>query len=524
MSRRVLIVDPDRTSRAALEQDFVSVAFAVATAESADEAVSTFTATSPDLVVLDLSLGARALELVRRWTTQAPKTVVVLVSGNPSFTAVVGALNEGAKRFFAKPVRAATIVDQLEAPTHELGTAGLDADGVDRFFAISPGLLAIQGFDGFFKMVNPAWEKTLGYTADELCATPYLELVHPDDRDKATDEALEIRGGQTVFRFRNRYRCKDGTYRWLAWSATPSPEHRLIYASARDVTAVVRMEQGLRASNELLKRAALAREQDIRETARAHEHLVELDRFKDEITATLVHDLKNPLSVIVANYDYIVESYDGPADCLEALRDSQGAGQRILRLLSNLVDVARLEIGELELHPKLTSISKLALGIVDQRRVLAQSRRLTLSVVPGPELSGEIDVDLVTRAIENILDNALRYTPVDGTIEIAMHETATDIEIRIGNSGSAIPRELREVVFQRYGQARGNVGSMNLGLGLHFCRKTIEAHGGRIWIDETARMPTVFVIQLPLVASRIPRVSDDTKPGAVGDVGHATSV
>lgn len=187
-----------------------------------------------------------------------------------------------------------------------------------------------------------------------------------------------------MFRFRNRYRRKDGTYRWLAWSATPSPEHRLIYASARDVTAVVRLEQGLRASNELLKQAALAREQDIHETARAHEHLVELDRFKDEITATLVHDLKNPLSVIVANYDYIVESYDGPADCLEALRDSQAAGQRILRLLSNLVDVARIEIGELELHPKQTSISKLVLGIADQRRVLAQSRRLTLSVVPGP--------------------------------------------------------------------------------------------------------------------------------------------
>ena len=66
----------------------------------------------------------------------------------------------------------------------------------------------------------------------------YDAAVHPEDREKATDEALEVKGTHTVFRFRNRYRCKDGSYRWLAWSATPSPKHRLIYASARDVTPV----------------------------------------------------------------------------------------------------------------------------------------------------------------------------------------------------------------------------------------------------------------------------------------------
>src|SRR6185295_2067265 len=110
----------------------------------------------------------------------------------------------------------------------------LDAAGVDRFFAISPGLLCVEGFDGYFKMLNPAWEETLGYSIEELCSKPSIDFVHPDDRAKATDEAFEVCGGRTVFRFKNRYCCKDGTYRWLAWASAPSPAHRLIYGSARD--------------------------------------------------------------------------------------------------------------------------------------------------------------------------------------------------------------------------------------------------------------------------------------------------
>jgi len=517
---RVLIVDADPTFCAALARDFEAREFTVATAGSAETANAQFAAARPHLVVLDLSLGAAVHALLRDWKRDAPEVVIVLVSGNPSFAPVVGALNEGARRFFGKPVTAEVLASELTHQTHTLGMAGLDPDGVDRFFAISPGLLALQGFDGFFKMVNPAWERTLGYTADELCAIPFAELLHPDDRVTATDEAIETTNRQTVFRFRNRYRCKDGSYRWLAWSATPSPEHRLIYASARDVTATVRMEQGLRASNDLLKRAVSMRDKDLRETMLKHETLVELDRFKDEVTATLVHDLKNPLSVIVANYDYILETFDGSQDALEALQDSQQAGHRILRMLANLVDVAQLNIGTLEITPKRASVSALLHSIVEQRRVLARTVGITIIERDNPMIYWLFDADLMTRTIENIFDNALRYTPTGGTIEIALQETGTQLGIRIGNSGRAIPPELRELVFERYGQATTALGSMNLGLGLYFCRSAIEAHGGRIWIDETDVLPTVFVIELPRIPpSTVARVSDGTNRSEVADVG-----
>ncbi|MBI3402454.1 MAG: PAS domain S-box protein [Acidobacteria bacterium] len=107
---------------------------------------------------------------------------------------------------------------------------------LDRFFTLSLDLLCVAGFDGYFKRLNPAWERVLGYTSDELLARPYLEFVHPDDRAQTTTEADKLSGGGQVLAFENRYRAKDGAYRWLEWAAVPYPSEQTIYAAARDIT------------------------------------------------------------------------------------------------------------------------------------------------------------------------------------------------------------------------------------------------------------------------------------------------
>src|SRR2546426_2726102 len=105
---------------------------------------------------------------------------------------------------------------------------------LERLFNLVVDPLCIAGFDGYFKQINPAWARTLGYTEDELLAKPYLDFVHPDDREPTVGAAADVSSGVTVLEFRNRYRAKDGTYRWLAWNAFPSAEDQLIYAVARD--------------------------------------------------------------------------------------------------------------------------------------------------------------------------------------------------------------------------------------------------------------------------------------------------
>lgn len=107
----------------------------------------------------------------------------------------------------------------------------------DRFFSLSVDMLCVAGYDGIFRIVNPAWEATLGWTTDEFQAHPYTEFVHPDDlpATKAEADRLINTGGYTLS-FENRYRCKDGSYKWLSWRAVADPSQRVVYASARDTT------------------------------------------------------------------------------------------------------------------------------------------------------------------------------------------------------------------------------------------------------------------------------------------------
>jgi len=118
-----------------------------------------------------------------------------------------------------------------------------------EFIDLSLNPLCIAGTDGYFKHVNPAWETTFGFTREELLSRPYLEFVHPDDREATTAEAAKIASGCNTVSFENRYRCKDGSYKWLLWSAVVRPERGLIYAIAADITERKREEARLAAQH-----------------------------------------------------------------------------------------------------------------------------------------------------------------------------------------------------------------------------------------------------------------------------------
>jgi PAS domain S-box-containing protein len=151
------------------------------------------------------------------------------------------------------------VADDTVAPRQiqELTALGYDIAGIapseteaidmavdigDRFFEVSIDMLCFLDFNGYFKRLNPAWERTLGFTREELMSRPFIEFVHPDDRERTLRQNAAVRAGGKALGFENRYLCRDGSYRWFRWNAAPDSGNKVIYSVARDITDAKRAE------------------------------------------------------------------------------------------------------------------------------------------------------------------------------------------------------------------------------------------------------------------------------------------
>lgn len=154
------------------------------------------------------------------------------------------------------------------------GNCAFTSQEYAQFFQLSLEMLCIAGFDGYFKEINPAWEKNLGWTTEELLAVPFIEFVHPEDRDRTLQETQKIvqLGHETIY-FENRYRCKNGTYKWLCWNSAVSADQQYIYAVARDITEQKVTETALRDQEEFLR--------SIYESVESAIFVIEVDREEE---------------------------------------------------------------------------------------------------------------------------------------------------------------------------------------------------------------------------------------------------
>jgi two-component system sensor histidine kinase/response regulator len=237
-----------------------------------------------------------------------------------------------------------------------------------------------------------------------------------------------------------------------------------------------------------------------RDSLAARNSLLEhLQREQRELTQFIVHDLKNQLSVVGLSLHIAQQrcAEKDWTDLAEVLQEGSGGEARLLSMVEDLLAVSRLEDSTFTVRSQHLSMESLLQSVIATYEPAARHR--CVSLIPPANTDWKVwgDQALLRRVLENILENCLRYTPPTGRIAVSAR-SGSDIEITICNDGPPIPLEERECIFEKFVRGRSEppvVGSA--GLGLYFCKRAIEAHGGRIHVRQTAEWPTSFVIRLP---------------------------
>ena len=225
----------------------------------------------------------------------------------------------------------------------------------------------------------------------------------------------------------------------------------------------------------------------------------ETERLREDLVNTLVHDLRNPLTVIRGALELI---HGDPALARpELLRPALQASDRLIDLVSRLLEVHGLEQGRLPLERSEHDLTALVEEAAAMQGPLARERGLRLLTEVSPGMPAvEVDASLVSRVLQNLLGNALKFTPAGGTVGVrATHDPARGVVVSVADDGPGIPAELRERLFQEF--VRGRHAQRGSGLGLAFCRKAVEAHGGRISVESEPGRGTTFTFDLPVAGT-----------------------
>jgi len=365
----------------------------------------------------------------------------------------------------------------------------------NRFMNLSLDMFCIAGFDGYFKSLNPSWERVLGYTVEELLARPYLEFVHPDDRPATGNEAGRLRDGEITLAFENRYRCKDGSYKWFLWNSISLPGQQIIYAAARDITERKRAEEERRQFTASLESANRELELRNREVERA-------THLKSKFLASMSHELRTPLNAIVGFSELLAEETAGQLNDKQRrfVNHIRQGASHLLQLINDILDLSKIEAGQLELHCEDFCIEDALPEVLSTIRPLAMSKNINVGQNLESNFSIYADRVRFKQVLYNLLSNAVKFTPKDGQIAIECGSDGHSAIISVSDTGIGIRRENHAMVFEEFRQVEGNQGNaqQGTGLGLAITKRLVEQQGGKISLQSELGRGSRFTFTVPL--------------------------
>ncbi len=340
---------------------------------------------------------------------------------------------------------------------------------VHRFFTLSLDLLCIAGTDGYFKRLNPAWETTLGYTDAELTASPYIDFVHEEDRAATLAQAAKLCAGESMVQFENRFRCKDGSYRWLLWKSVVFGDSQRIYAAACDITDRKSAENSIAELN----RASHLRNMELEAAIR------ELESFSYSVS----HDLRTPLRSLDGFSQALLDDYGDrlDSDGQENLQRIRAASQRMGQLIDDLLNLSR--VSRVEMSREMVDVSRLAREIAEEVRGSEPEREADFII--ADQLFANTDPRLLRIVLTNLLDNAWKFSSKRARTRIEFgcsRENGMDSYF-VRDNGAGFNMQYAKKLFGAFQRLHGATEFPGTGIGLATVQRIVHRHGGRIWAE-----------------------------------------
>jgi PAS domain S-box-containing protein len=355
-------------------------------------------------------------------------------------------------------------------------------DSLRRFFTISLEMLCIAGFDGFFKLLNPVWEKRLGHPLRVLYSQPFIDFVHPDDKAATIAESQRLAEGATVIQFENRYRTADGSYRWLLWNAAAHVETQTIFAAASDITERKEIEGILAGRNQALELA---------------------NRDLESFTYSVSHDLRSPLRAVDGYARMLEEDYARSLDdegrrLLSVIR---AEAKRMGVLIDDLLSFSRL--GRQALARAEVNLGEIASEIIAVKRQRYPNKSIEFVAHDAPV--ARVDRGAIRHVLFNLIANAVKYAKPGESVHIEFGGRADgDSNLYwVRDDGIGFDMRYADKIFGVFQRLHTSAEIEGTGVGLAIVHRIIERHGGRIWAESEPGKGSTFFFTLPIAAEAI---------------------
>jgi PAS domain S-box-containing protein len=333
--------------------------------------------------------------------------------------------------------------------------------------------------DGIITSWNPAATKMFGYTENEAIGK-HISIIIPHDRIEEETVIIEsIRLGKKIDHFETVRVAKDGTERYISLTISPVKNNtgKIIGASkiARDISFRIETEK----QQELYTK-----------------RLQELNNYKDEFMVMASHELKTPLTVILANLQFLQEVMAKDKNVIFINKTVKQA-LKLSGLVTNLLDVSKIQAGKLELNVTVFDLNSLVQEIVSNLQQTTKNHHLVFND-SGEKLMVNADRERIEQVVINLLSNSIKYMPVSGNIIINTSCENGNVLVSVHDNGIGIPEEDIQNVFLRFYRVSGSASSFSgSGVGLFISSEIIKAHHGQIWAESELGKGSIFHFSIP---------------------------